>query len=131
MKGTLYLSILLCLMSCSNKCQSLYGEWEVKSSYYKAIYNINNENDSIKARVVYYNDGTSVYGKSNSEVYYLFKNLKEKNDRYVDVISGETKLKKTENNVSIQLISKDSIEAITYIMNKPLKEIWVRKRDKN
>ncbi|WP_299552368.1 hypothetical protein [Seonamhaeicola sp.] len=125
MKRIAYIIILFSMSSCSNGIKNLYGTWNVKSNHYKATYLILNENDSVKAKVLYYNDGTSIYKESEHKSYYVFENLKPKGALYVDAISGAT-IKDTNKNSSIRIIHKDTIEVTTYIMHRPLKETWKR-----
>ncbi len=127
MKKMLLLVILSILFSCDKKENPLIGTWKVDSKFYKATCNILEKDDYIKGLVLYYNDDTTIYkyeeGKPKN---YFFKNLKEKEDGYVDAISGATQIKTAEETVKLKLISEDTLEVTTYIMNKPLKETWIR-----
>lgn len=112
--------------SCANNTPELLGTWKVVSNYYKGTFEILEQNDSIKAKVLYYNDDTTIIRASDKKEYYVFENLIAKNHVYVDAISGATKTKDAKANISIKPINKDTLEVTTYIYNRPLKELWVR-----
>ena len=105
----------------------MIGIWKVDSKFYKATCKILEENDTVKGEVLYYNDNTTVYrSKKGQAKSYFFNNIKEKNGTYIDAISGATKTKNKNKTATLHLVSTDTLEITTYIMNKPLKEIWVR-----
>ncbi|WP_339756607.1 hypothetical protein [uncultured Winogradskyella sp.] len=127
MKMKLSLLLLIMSLSCTQKADVLLGTWRVQSPFYKATCKILEENDSIKGLVLYYNDDTTVYSYKEGEAKnYFFNNLKEKGGQYIDAISGATKTKSSNEKATLNLLSKDTLEITTYIMHKPLKEIWVR-----
>ena len=125
MKSYLYVLFLIVLCGCSHTTEELYGTWKVQSKYYRATYEIYMEHDSVKAKVLYYNDDTSIYRDGDTKEYYLFKNLKPDGKGYADAISGATI---TNNNKTIYIEPKhrDTLTVTHYIMHKPLNEIWVR-----
>ncbi len=124
MKNTCYIGIFALLLSCSDSMKPLYGKWDVQSDYYKATYLIFEEHDSVKGKVLYYNDNTSIYREGEEQDFYVFKDLKKEDGHYVDAISGATNT--AEKAISIQQKHQDTLEVITYIMRKPLLETWVR-----
>ncbi len=127
MKKALFISIAIIVFSCTKKESSIIGIWKVDSKFYKATCEILEENGVMKGVVLYYNDNTTVYRhEEGQEKSYFFKNIKEKDGTYIDAISGATKTENSSKTATLQLISKDTIEITTYIMNKPLKEIWIR-----
>lgn len=126
MKSTVPCLTILLLAACSQKTDVLLGEWKVISTYYKGTYEIIEENDSIKGRVLYYNDDTTIIQKKEGGNFYVFENLKASEDHFIDAISGATITKNTTPNISLYPIHKDTLEVVTHIRQKPLKELWVR-----
>ncbi|MDY8137987.1 hypothetical protein [Aquimarina sp. 2201CG5-10] len=120
--------LVLVLLSCSNKKNTLLGTWQVSSTFYKATYQIIEDNGAIKAKVLYYDDDTTIYNYQEKQSYYLFKDLKEKQNRYVDATSGATDTK-TRRGISIKIIHMDSLAVTSYVMGKPLTEIWIRSKN--
>ncbi len=118
---------LMLAFSCVKKNNPIIGTWEVDSKFYKATCNIIEEDNSIKGQVLYYNDDTTVYkyeeGKPKN---YFFNNLKEKKGVFVDAVSGATKKNESKEMVTLNLLSKDTLEVTTFIMHQPLKELWIR-----
>jgi len=126
MKIQTYILLLLIMCSCSKTPTVLLGQWKVESKYYQATYAIIEDNDSIKAKVLYYNDGTTIVREKDQKDYYVFKNLKYTNNRYVDAVSGATKVKEIQPSIELNPIHKDTLKITKYIRNKPLKEVWTR-----
>ncbi len=125
MKLYAYLFLLILFCRCSPTAEELYGTWNVKSNYYRATYRIYKEHDSVKGKVLYYNDDTSIYREGDTKEYYVFKNLKPDGKGYADALSGATV---TDNSKTIYIEPKhpDTLSVTHYIMHKPLTEIWVR-----
>ena len=132
MKKILTVLCFASVFSCSKSELSILGMWKVDSKYYKATCEILEEDGTLKGRVLYYNDGTTVYRNSNGDsIKYFFSNLKENEGVYIDAVSGATSTKSLENSTtSLKLLSKDTLEVISYIMHKPLKENWIRIKSK-
>lgn len=126
MKKHFFSILLIITFSCSKNSTDLLGTWRVQSNYYKAIYTILEENDSIKSKVLYYNDGTTIIRQQDNNDYYVFENLKPTNNIYVDAVSGATKSNELKSNIEILIANKDTLKVTKYIRNKPLKEVWVR-----
>ena len=124
MKKIVVLFIGYLVMSCNESPKGLLGTWRVDSKFYRANYKILEENDSIKALILYYNDDTTVLKHNPKQPRYAFSNLTSKKDVFVDAISGATK---NENHtLSIKQIHKDTLKVTTYILNKALNETWIR-----
>ncbi len=121
--------MIILLFSCSGRKNQLLGTWNLASKFYRATYEIVEDGGKLKAKVLYYNDDTTVYRYDEQTPQYLFSDLKEKENRYIDAVSGATNTKT--NHPNIKIISQDSLEVTTYLMNKPIQEIWVRKTNKN
>ncbi|PZW42611.1 hypothetical protein LX95_00927 [Mesonia algae] len=126
MKKQICVLLLISIYSCSKNGAELLGTWQVKNNYYKATYKIMEEHDSIKAKVLYYHDGTTIIKPEDQKEYYAFENLKYTKNQYVDAISGATKTKELHPNIALKLIHKDTIHVTKYISKKPLKEVWIR-----
>ena len=129
MKRIVLVFLIALIVSCTSNDSKLYGSWNVVSKYYKGTYKIFKENDSIKAKVLYYNDGTTIIRESNNENYYAFNNLKKQDEIYVDAISGATKTNDVKPNIELNLSHPDTLDVTTYIRNKPLKEVWIRVKE--
>ena len=123
-KGILFLS-MFCFLFCSKKPKELIGKWQVKSPHYKAIYSIEEDNNKIVGKVNYYNDGTYVYRAKGTNKDIFLHEIKQKDGLYIDAISGATITKKE---LVIKQKNEDTLEVTTYIRNKPLKELWIKKR---
>lgn len=122
---------LLVLTACQSNTENakIAGEWSVCSNYYKATCSIEKEDGFYNMRVVHYNDGTSIYASTPERPIYLFKGLLPKNDAFVDGHSGATQHADLEPNISLQLLSKDTLlvkQKMT--INQLNREIWIRKQ---
>lgn len=127
MKKAFLLAVIITVSACAKKENPMLGLWKVDSKFYKASCQILEENDEVKGLVLYYNDDTTVYRyKEGEDKNYFFKNIKEKNDMYIDAVSGATKTEKSSESVTLNLISKDTLEVTTYMMKKTIKEIWIK-----
>lgn len=105
----------------------MIGIWKVDSKFYTATCEILEEDNTIKGVVLYYNDNTTVYKHEDGQPKsYFFKNITEKNGVYIDAVSGATKTENSNETATLHLLDQDTLEVTTYIMNKPLKEIWIR-----
>lgn len=125
MKATVAFFILITFCSCNESTNDIHGTWTVDSKFYRATCNITETNDAVKGQVLYYNDDTTVYTYNEGEAKnYFFNNIKVKNGGYVDAISGATKT--GEQLVTLKLRHKDTLDITRYVMNKPLKETWIR-----
>lgn len=125
MKKSSVLIILSMLFSCSNDdAEQLYGTWRVDSKFYKAKYEILEVEDEVKAKIKYYNDDTTVIKEDVANPRYILNNLLQKENVFVDAVSGATT--SNEHITEIKPKHKDTLEVITYLMNKPLKELWIR-----
>lgn len=123
------LLLLLLVASCADTKDPLEGEWEVRSRFFKARYEILKEDNQLKALVLFYDDGTTVYNYDGTKRHYAYQNLRKKEDIYVDVVSGATKHKESDTMTDhIRMIGNDSLQMITYMMNKPIIDVWVRKQ---
>lgn len=127
MRKTFLISIAIVFFSCTKKENPLIGIWKVDSKFYKATCGILEEEGLTKGVVLYYNDNTTVYTHEEGQPKsYFFKNIKEKDGTYIDAVSGATKTEDSSKTATLHLVSTDTLEITTYIMNKPLKEIWIR-----
>ena len=121
-KGILLLALIL--LSCNNEAEQLLGRWKVDSKFYRATYDIVEVDGDLKVEVIYYNDDTTVLRQNKAKPYYLYNNLQQKDNQFIDAISGATKSNVQE--VSIKPRHKDTLEVTTYILKKPLTEIWIK-----
>ncbi|MGH1388047.1 hypothetical protein [Kordia sp.] len=127
MRKAFLISSAIVVFSCTKKENPMIGIWKVNSRFYKATCEILEENDTVKGEVLYYNDNTTVYRSEKGQPKsYFFNNIKEKNGTYIDAVSGATKIENENKTAILHLLSKDTLEVTTYILNKPLKEIWIR-----
>ena len=121
------LIITIILTACStNIDQRVLGIWKTNSNYYKAVYKIEKSNQKITGKLLYYNDGTTVLHETGTDKDIFIKDLKYKNQCYVDAVSGATKT--TTQSYKIKVKHNDTLEVTTYIRNKPLIETWTRKQ---
>lgn len=127
MKKTILLTLFITVFSCGKTDNPLLGLWKVNSKFYKATCQILEENNEVKGLVLYYNDDTTVYSyKDGQDKNYFFNNIKKHDNVYIDAVSGATKTEKSNDLVTLNLISKDTLEVKTYLMKKPIKEIWIK-----
>ncbi len=119
------LIIILFLFSCKKDYTNILGYWEVKNNFYKAKYQVFEDNKKLKVKVIYSNDGTSKYKFNAKEPRYVFTNLKQKEKMlYIDGVSGATKKTTTTNNIKV--ISNDSLIVTTYLTKKPIITYWTK-----
>ncbi len=116
------------MFSCSSRQDSIIGEWKVNSRFYQAVYQIVEENDALSGVVLYYNDGTTKYKYDGLKRRYAFTGLKKDKDQYVDGITGATTKMEAPKSVEIKKRGRDTLEMTSYIMEKPLVEIWTRNK---
>jgi hypothetical protein len=124
MKWICYCVVVFVSFSCEYPDKGiLLGNWKVKSGFYKAGYQIVQQNDQLKCIVNYYDDGTTVFNRNQKPAQFVFHDLKWKKDAYVDVSSGASKLNQS---MKLKFKSRDTLEVTSYVMQQALKEIWVR-----
>lgn len=126
-RGILYLLLML-LISCSGKPKELIGIWQLDSPYYRATYAIEEQDEKIIGRILYYNDDTYVYTETGTQKDIFLHQIAKNDSIYIDALSGATITKKE---ITMRLIAKDTLEVTSYIKNKPLKEFWIKKRNNN
>lgn len=120
---------LLFSIACTQHTDPIEGEWKVDSRFYSATCKITKENNQLNGLVLYYNDGTTKYKHDSSTNYYFFTGLKkQKNNHYIDGISGATSKNEISKNIEIKHKSKDTLKVTTIVLNKPLVEIWTRNK---
>lgn len=125
----LSLILLLLVTSCTDIKDPLEGEWEVRSRFFKARYEIFREDDQLKGLVLFYDDGTTKYNYDGAKRYYVYQNLIKKDSIYVDAVSGATQVKEDHKMIDhIKLIGNDTLQMVTYMMNRPIIDVWVRKQ---
>lgn len=115
------------IFSCTTKIDDrIFGEWNVQSNFYRATYRIEKQSSKIVGKVLYYNDDTTVLHETGTDKDIFLKNLKFKENKFVDAVSGATKTNKKA--ITIEVKHKDTLEVTSYVMHKPLVEIWTRKQ---
>lgn len=124
MRHILLVCLIAVTLSCVADTSPLLGTWKVDSPFYRATYQIENHSGKCRAKVLYYNDDTTVYRYNDDDPWYQFTNLKSKKNEYVDAISGATKTGKQ--SISIVPVHKDTLKVTSYILHKPLTETWFR-----
>lgn len=121
--------LLLFAVSCKDTIDPLEGEWEVRSRFFKARYEILREDDQLKGLVLFYDDGTTKYRYDGTKRHYAYQNLVKKDSVYVDAVSGATQVKEDHKMIDhIKMIGNDTLEMVSYMMNKPIVDVWVRKQ---
>lgn len=120
------LILFFLLVGCHKDGKELHGEWRVNSSFYQSTCRIFEDNNQLKGLILTYNDGTTRYQHDGSTLRYLFENLKEKDGLFVDAISGATVKAGEQPAISIEQKSKDTLAVTSYVMNRPLTEIWTK-----
>ncbi|WP_420551374.1 hypothetical protein [Tenacibaculum aiptasiae] len=119
--------LLIFLIGCSTQIdERILGIWNVQSSFYKATYKIEKQANKLIGKVIYYNDDTTIIRETGTDKDIFLNNLTYKDDTFVDAISGATQT--NSDNLKIKIKHKDTLEVTSYIMHKPLIEIWVRKQ---
>ncbi len=125
MKRILLLLSCCLFIFCAKKEHEIIGLWDVKSNYYRATYKIEFQNNRLVGKVIYYNDDTTVLKETKTDKDLFLFNLKQKSDNnYIDAVSGATKTNNQTTSITIK--HKDTLEVTSYIMKKPLTEIWIR-----
>ncbi len=118
------LLMVLFVWSCADRCEDISGTWKVLSPYYNASFQIQDINGELKCAVLTYDDGTSRFDNRGKSPYYLANELKCEDGIYIDGVSGATALNK--NSLTINKLSTDTLSVTSFIMNKPLKEYWIK-----
>lgn len=129
MKKLVFFFLGLILIACVKEKHSIEGIWKVNNNHYKATYQIIQEQNRLIGKVIYYNDGTTILHETGTDKDLFLFNLKQKNNTYVDAVSGATNNKT--NTTIIKTKHIDSLEVTSYIMKKPITEIWIRKTKNN
>ena len=121
------LVFILLLFACTAKIDNrIFGEWNVQSNYYRAIYKIEKQNGKIIGKVLYYNDDTTVLHETGTDKDIFLEDLKFKENKFIDAVSGATKTNKEA--LTIEVKHKDTLKVTSYVMHKPSVEIWIRKQ---
>ena len=124
MKKLIGILILLLTISCSSDADKrVIGTWHTQSKYYQGTFKIEEKNDKMIAKVLYYNDGTTILKETGTEQDVFVNDLKYKNKQYVDAVSGATATYK----IAITVVHKDTLSVTNYIQGQPLQELWTRK----
>lgn len=128
-KQVVIIGIVLSFLLGCDQTPEIVGTWKVDDGFYKATYKIEEKNEKIKAEVLAYNDGTTIYVKDD-EAHYIFQDLKKKGDCYVEVdgISGATLNSDTSHTTKLKLINDSTLEVMQYIMERPVIEIWYKQK---
>lgn len=127
MKQWIYFLLFTLLFSCEQETTHLLGKWKTNSNYYSAVYQIEKIGDDFQAQILSYNDGTTKYKFDGQNPKFLFTNLQEnKNKYFVDGTSGATKTENIKPKYEIACIGNDSLKVTSFLLNKPLTEIWTR-----
>ncbi len=130
MKLLLSILMLCFLFSCSNEEDKLLGIWQSDSEFYRATYKIEKKGTDVKGLLLYYNDDTTVYKYEGDKEHYLFTGLKQQDQIFVDATAGATKSVSAKNPIELKLINYDTLAVTTYVMNRSLKEFWIRKNSR-
>lgn len=129
MKRILLFCCLWVLVACSNPNDPIMGDWIVQNPFYRGIYKIIPDGKGFSGKVLYYNDGTTVFDTSSNKQWYVFQHAVKKDSVYVDGISGASS--KTSNGstktICLKLTSHDTLEVTSYHFKQPSKELWTRK----
>ena len=120
------LFLVICL-ACQPKHDSIEGNWQVESKFYKATCKIVSTGQYYDGIVLSYDDGTSKYQYSSEQPQYFFRHLAKKGSTYVDGMTGATRSQQSDNQWSIVLVSMDTLKVQTKISNRKSEELWVRK----
>ena len=118
--------IIILIVGCNSVDKELFGIWDVKNKFYSATYEILKEDKKIKAKVLYYNDGTTKIFSDKENVRYLFVDLEKKDSIYVDGITGATGKTDSEKSLSIKILDNDLLEVTQYHPNGTTTETWTR-----
>lgn len=126
MKRFLFL-FLIFLVGCSTEIDNrILGTWNVQSKFYRGTFKIEKESKKLIGKIIYYNDDTTILKETETDKDIFLHDLKMKDDVFIDAVSGATT--HTEN-LNIKVKNKDTLEVTTYIMKKPLVEIWTRNKN--
>ena len=116
------------LLSCSEKVdETIKGNWKVENRFYEATYLVTSLGGKIVAKVLRYDDGTTKYHWDGNNPKYVFKNLKSKDGRLVDAVTGAT-TKNSKPNMEIKVLHEDTLNVITFFKNHSISEKWTRKK---
>lgn len=127
------LTWLFLLVGCRQQAADprLLGEWQVDNGWYRAVYEIVEEEGTLKCRVRYYHDGTSTYVWDAQQPRYLFERLQQPDPDttiWVDAVSGAT-ARSGGKQVEIALLPPDTLLVTLFVNGHPMPERWVRKKE--
>lgn len=126
MKYWYFILFLVGIISCNSSTNVLIGKWQVESPFYKAIYQIVKKDGKLKTQILFYDDDTYCYRFNGKKEKYLFQNIQQNDEAFVDMVSGATKPSDQSKLPKLILVHQDTLSVITYQMRKPITETWVR-----
>lgn len=127
MNKTYLILITVFFSSClKSPDERIFGDWKVANNYYTADYKIERTERGITAKVMYYDDGTTILKATHSDQDIYIPSLHYKDGEYVDAVSGATQQTPS---IRIKIRNTDSLDVTKYVMHKPIKEYWTRKID--
>jgi len=125
-----WITIIICVacISCHETVDKLIlDDWIVKTRFYQATYQIIEQEGKIVGRILNYDDGTTQYSWDNEHPKYIFQNLKAKDGKLIDAVSGAT-TKTDKYQIEIQIKDKDTLHTISSFHNHSISEQWIRKK---
>jgi len=126
MKYWYFILFLVGIISCNSSTNVLIGKWQVESPFYKAIYQIVKKDGRLKTQILFYDDDTYRYRFNGKKEKYLFQNIQQNEEAFVDMVSGATKQSDQSKLPKLILVHQDTLSVTTYQMRKPITETWVR-----
>ncbi|UTW66489.1 hypothetical protein KFE94_17850 [bacterium SCSIO 12643] len=126
MKYWYYILFLTGLISCNSSTNKLIGKWQVESPFYKAVYQIIKKDGELKTQILFYDDDIYRYRFNGKKEKYLFQNIQQKDEDFVDMVSGATTSANSNKLPKLKLVHEDTLNVTTYQMRKPITETWVR-----
>jgi hypothetical protein len=127
MKNYYWIVLTIGLFSCESKSNELLGIWELESPFYKAVYRIIDNGDSVKTQILFYDDDTYRYRFNGQNLKYQFQNIKEKEGYFVDAVSGATENADEIEESKLEFLNADTLLVTTYKMKKTITEKWGRR----
>lgn len=127
MKGSLaFLTLIFFYIISCNKKSDIKGIWKVQSPHYNSTIEIADYDESLKAKVITYNDGTQKFNSSKNTEYFIYKNIIFKNNQFIDAVSGATKT--NTNSTTFTLLHPDTLEITNYLHHKKHTEKWIKEK---
>jgi len=116
---------MLILTACGGASDDvLLGTWQAQDKYYTGLYQIIDQDGELFGKVLYYDDGTTLYEFDIAKPKYIFEGLAYYKGVFVDAEARTTH----KPSITLKVLHPDTLEVKLFVNYQPSTEIWVRKK---